>query len=423
MQPVFALVDCNNFYVSCERVFDPSLEGRPIVVLSNNDGCVVSRSDEAKALGITVGVPVYQIRALIRTHGVRLLSSNYALYGDMSRRVMETLEQFSPEVEVYSIDEAFLNLAGFSRINLTDYGRRIRATVKQWTGLPVSVGIAETKTLAKLANRLAKRSAEPAGVLDLTDTPNREHILAATTVGDIWGLGESVARLLESHGICTALQLRDADERWIGKHLGVVGLRLVRELRGLSCFSVESVPPPKQGIAVSRMFGRPVESLEELCEAVAAYTARAGEKLRRERLLTKGLWVFLMTNRFIDESCDSKSVFLELPVPTDDTGDLIHHALRGARRTFKAGCRYKKAGVVLTELTPADRRQIDLFDPTDRDASRRLMQALDRLNKQMGAGTIRYAAAGLSQRWQAKFAHRSPAYTTNWCELVQASAS
>ncbi|MEW6247567.1 MAG: Y-family DNA polymerase [Nitrospirota bacterium] len=422
MQPVFALVDCNNFYVSCERVFNPSLEGRPVVVLSNNDGCVVSRSDEAKALGITVGVPVYQIRALIRTHGVRLLSSNYALYGDMSRRVMETLEQFSPEVEVYSIDEAFLNLSGLSRINRTEYGRRILMTVKQWTGLPVSVGIAATKTLAKLATRFAKRAAEGAGVLDLTDTPNREHVLAEAAVGGIWGLGESAARRLESHGICTALQLRDADEGWIGKHLGVVGLRLVRELRGLSCFSVEGCPPPKQGIAVSRTFGRPVESLEELCEAVAAYTARAGEKLRRERLLAGGLWVFLTTTRLTDDSRDSQSVFLDLPVPTEDTGDLIRYALRGVERAFTAGCRYKKAGVVLTELTPADRRQIDLFDATDREKSRRLMQTLDRLNQRMGAGTIRYAAAGLAQPWQAKFAHRSPAYTTNWQDLVQVRA-
>ncbi len=420
MQPVFALVDCNNFYVSCERVFDPSLEGRPVVVLSNNDGCVVSRSDEAKALGITVGVPVYQIRALIRTHGVKLLSSNYALYGDMSRRVMDTLEQFSPEVEVYSIDEAFLNLSGLSRINRTEYGRRILMTVKQWTGLPVSVGIAETKTLAKLANRFAKRAAEGAGVLDLIDAPNREHVLAATAVRDIWGLGEHMARLLDSHGICTALQLRDADERWIGTHLGVVGFRIVRELRGLACFSVERVPPPKQSIAVSRMFGRPLESLEELREAVAAYTARAGEKLRRERLLAGGLWVFLTTTRPTDDSRDSQSVFLDLPIPTEDTGDLIRCALHGVERAFTSGCRYKKVGVVLTELTPADRRQLDLFDPIDREKSRRLMQTLDRLNQRMGAGTIHYAAIGLAPSWHAKFAYRSPAYTTNWQDLVQA---
>ena len=280
MPPLFALADCNNFYASCERVFNPKLAGRPAIVLSNNDGCVVARSNEAKALGIAMGVPAFQIRHLIRKHDVQVFSSNYALYGDLSQRVMETLQQFSPEVEVYSIDEAFLNLSGFTNINLTDYGRRIRATVKQWTGIPVSVGIAETKTLAKIANHVAKRTEGTDGVFDFTAWPDRDSVLARVLVEEVWGIGPNYARLLTQHGITTALGLRDADDHWIQKQMGVVGLRTVHELRGISCLPLEQCPPPKQGITCSRSFGRPVTTLAEMREAVAAYTARAAEKLR-----------------------------------------------------------------------------------------------------------------------------------------------
>jgi DNA polymerase V len=251
MPPVFALVDCNNFYASCERVFQPKLAGQPIVVLSNNDGCVVARSNEAKALGIRMGVPEFQIRPLLRAHHVQVFSSNYTLYGDLSQRVMETLEQFSPDLEIYSIDEAFVRLTGFERRNLTDYGRAIRKTVKQWTGLPVSVGLAETKTLAKIANRVAKRTPDTDGVFDLLTCPDRDTLLSRVAVEDVWGIGPSSARLLTQHGMTTALQLRQADEHWIRRHMGVVGLRLVAELRGRSCLDLEACPAPKQGITCS----------------------------------------------------------------------------------------------------------------------------------------------------------------------------
>ena len=244
MPPVFALVDCNNFYASCERVFNPRLEGQPIVVLSNNDGCVVARSNEAKALGIGMGVPEFQIRPLLRAHHVQVFSSNYTLYGDMSQRVMETVEQFCPESEIYSIDEAFLSLSGFTARNLTEYGRIIRATVKQWTGIPVSVGIAETKTLAKIANRVAKRTPDTGGVFDLLACPDRDALLGRMAVEDVWGIGPNHARVLKQYGMTTALQLREANDQWIRKHMGIVGLRLVQELRGVSCLPLEECPPP-----------------------------------------------------------------------------------------------------------------------------------------------------------------------------------
>jgi DNA polymerase V len=255
MRPIFALVDCNNFYASCERVFNPKLNGQPIVVLSNNDGCVVARSNEARALGIGMGVPEFQIRPLLRAHHVQVFSSNYTLYGDMSQRVMETLEEFCPDLEVYSIDEAFLSLVGFDRQNLSNYGREIRRTVKQWTGIPVSVGIAETKTLAKIANRVAKRTPDTGGVFDLLACRDRDALLGRVAVEDVWGIGLNHARLLKPHGITSAQQLAGADDRWIRKRMGIVGLRLVTELRGVSCLDLEQCPASKQSLTCSRAFG------------------------------------------------------------------------------------------------------------------------------------------------------------------------
>jgi DNA polymerase V len=421
--PLFALVDCNNFYASCERVFDPSLKGKPVVVLSNNDGIVVARSNEAKALGIGMGVPEFQIRHLIRRHDVQVFSSNYRLYGDMSQRVMDTLEQFSPDLEVYSIDEAFLSLSGFTSRDLTEYGRTIRAKVKQWTGVPVSIGMAETKTLAKVAARVAKRSKDAAGVFDLTTCQDRDALLAGIPVEDVWGVGSAFAQLLTRHGIATAQALREADEQWIGRRMGVVGRRLVMELRGVSCLPLDDCPPPKQGITVSRSFGRPVTTLAEMKEAVAFYTGRAAEKLREERLAVTVLTVFLTTNTFKDEPQYSNAATLKMPVATDSTSDLLRYTIQGVERLFREGYRYKKAGVMLTALVPASQIQGDLFDHQDRERSHRLMRVLDRLNDHMGAGTLRYAAEGLTQRWRARFEQRSPAYTTNWRDLPVAKAS
>jgi len=424
MPPVFALVDCNNFYVSCERVFDPKLDGKPVIVLSNNDGIVVARSNEAKALGIAMGVPAFQIRSLIRAHDVQVFSSNYALYGDLSRRVMDTLAQFSPHVEVYSIDEAFLSLSGFTSRNLTEYGRTIRATVKRWTGIPVSVGIAETKTLAKIAGEVAKHRRDAGGVCDLTAWPDRNTLLADIPVEDVWGVGPNWARLLTEHGVHTARDLREADEHWIRKRMGVTGARIVQELRGVSCLTVEDCPPPKQAVTVSRMFGRPITTLAEMQEAVAAYTARAGEKLRQERVAATALTVFLTTNPFkTDEPQYSNAVTITLPVATDATPELLRYALRGIERIYREGYRYNKAGVMLTALVPASQHQLDLFEDRERARSSRLMRLLDRVNTEMGAGTLRYAAEGYVKRWRTRFERRSPVNTTNWRDLPVAKAS
>jgi DNA polymerase V len=418
MPGLFALIDCNNFYVSCERVFQPALCGKPVVVLSNNDGCVIARSEEAKALGIPMGLPAFQLTALLQEHPIEVYSSNYALYGDMSARVMTTLTQWTPDIEVYSIDEAFLHLSAMPSNILATYGRTMRTTIQQWTGISVSIGIGATKTLAKLANRLAKRSPTAQGVVTLTSPAVVEATLAQTPVEDLWGIGPGYTRRLKTHAILTALQLRDANDRWIRQQLGVVGQRIVWELRGISCLPLERCPPPKHSLMVSRSFGQPITTLTEMREAVATYTTRAAEKLRRVHYAAGVLTVFLTTNRFTDEPQYANSVTIPLPVATQDTAELIQYALRGTEQLFRAGYRYKKAGVLLTALVPAQQVQTHLFDRHSRERSQRLMAALDAINTQWGTGTVRYAAVGMEPRWRMRCAHRSPRYTTRWQELV-----
>jgi DNA polymerase V len=418
MGVLFALIDCNNFYVSCERLFQPLLHGKPIVVLSNNDGCVIARSDEAKALGIPMGLPAFKLAALVTEEPIEVLSSNYTLYDDMSARVMMTLAQWTPDVEVYSIDEAFLQLAALPPDALREYGQMIRATIQQWTGIPVSIGLGSTKTLAKLANRLAKRSIEARGVIALVAPAEIEATLAQTPIEAIWGIGPGYTRRLKAHDIMTALQLRDANDRWVRQQLGSVGLRIVWELRGISCLPLELCPPSRQSLMVSRSFGRPITTLIEMGEAVATYISRAAEKLRRNHLAVGVVTIFLMTNRFIDEPQYSNSVTIPLPVASQDTAELIRYALRGIEQLFREGYRYKKAGVILTELVPAHQVQRHLFDQHDRERSKRLMAAIDAINTQWGTGTVRYAAVGLRPRWIIRCARRSPRYTTRWEELV-----
>jgi DNA polymerase V len=422
MPPIFALVDCNNFYASCERVFNPKLNSQPIVVLSNNDGCVVARSNEAKALGIRMGVPEFQIRPLLRAHHVQVFSSNYTLYGDMSQRVMETLEQFSPDLEIYSIDEAFLSLSGFASRNLNEYGRTIRATVKQWTGIPVSVGIAETKTLAKIANRVAKRTPDTSGVFDLFACLDRDALLSSVAVEDVWGIGPNHARVLNQHGITTALQLREIDDTWIRKRMGVVRLRLVMELRGVSCLDLEQCPPTKQSLTCSRAFGTRIHTLAEMEEAVSVYTSRVAEKLRRGRLAATVLTVCLTTNEFKEGAQYSNALTLKLPIVTDSTSELIGCALQGIRVIYRDGYLYKRAGVILTGLVPVSQTQTDLFDTHDRKKSKRLTTALDAVNDRWGAGTLQYASSGITKAWKTQFHRRSPAYTTDWGGLPVVNA-
>ena len=419
MKCIFALVDCNNFYVSCERIFEPSLEGRPVVVLSNNDGCVVSRSNQAKRLGIGMGVAFFKVKDLADKHGLVALSSNYTLYADMSRRVMETLCNFTPEVEVYSIDEAFLNLSGFGD-NPADYGRTIRRTVKQWTGMPVSIGIAETKTLAKIANRIAKRSPEAAGVLELTGQADIDEALAQTGVEHIWGVGIKTCIKLKRAGIKTALALRGADIEWMRRRFGVTGVRTVYELRGMSCYELEEQPPAKKGITVSRMFGRKVETVEELKEAIASYASRAGEKLRDEGLAAGAMTVFVMTSRFVEPR---KRYFnshgVNFPTATNYTPELIEYATRIVQRLYKKGFLYTKAGLILGDLAPEGKVQGNLFDRADRQKSRKLMRAVDAVNLKLPDNRLVWAAEGIDQDWRTKFAKRSKRYTTQWDELLE----
>jgi DNA polymerase V len=418
MTTIFALIDCNNFYVSCERVFQPTLSGKPVVVLSNNDGCVIARSEEAKALGIPMGLPAFQLADILQGQPIEVYSSNYTLYGDMSARVMATLAQWTQDIEVYSIDEAFLKLSTLPPDVLPVYGQTMRTTIQQWTGIPVSIGLGPTKTLAKLANRLAKRSAEARGVVVLTAASEVDATLAQTPIENLWGIGPGYTRRLKAHEITTALQLRDANDRWIRQQLGVVGQRIVWELRGISCLPLELCPPPRQSLMVSRSFGRPITTLTEMREAVATYTTRAADKLRRHHVAVRVVTVFLTTNRFTDEPQYANSVTLPLPVATQDTAELIRYALQGIAQLFREGYRYKKAGVTLTELVPAHQIQTHLFDQHDHENSRLLMAAIDAINTQWGSGTVRYAAVGLQPRWRMRCVRRSPRYTTRWEELV-----
>jgi len=416
VKEIFALVDCNNFYASCERVFSPKLQGKPVVVLSNNDGCVVARSNEAKALGIGMGVPAFEVEDIIRKNGVEVFSSNYALYADMSSRVMQTLSSFTPDIEIYSIDEAFLNLAGFSR-SLTDYGIEIRRTVKQWTGMPVTVGTARTKTLAKIANRIAKKSAKANGVLDLTDCSCLDSVLAGTPVEKVWTVGIKTALKLKAAGIKTALALRDADINWIKHKFGVVGVRTVYELRGISCYALEQNPPAKKSITVSRMFGRPVESIEELKEAIANYASRAGEKLREQGLAAGVMTVYVTTSRFIKDRYFN-SCTVEFAVATSDTIELIRNACRCMERLYRRGCAFKKCGIIFNGLVPENQIQKGLFDNVDRLKSQRLMRAIDTINARLNSPLL-WAAEGLEQSWEVKFKRRSCRYTTRWDELPE----
>lgn len=415
---VFALVDCNNFYVSCERVFNPRLTRRPVVVLSNNDGCIVSRSEEAKSIGVKMGAPLYQAQALLDAHDAAVFSSNYALYGDMSRRVAETLEEFTPDIEQYSIDEVFLNLDYGGEEKLSDTGQKMRRRIQRWTGIPVCIGIAETKTLAKVAVEIAKHSEKARGVVNLVDPTYLSRALARVRIEDVWGIGANYARLLKAAGITNALDLRSADaENW-RRRTSLVLERVIYELRGVSCLPLEFCPPPRRSLIVSRSFGTPVETLAELREAVAFYATRAGEKLRRRKLVANALVVFLSTNRFAGETLYAPSAAVTLPCATSYTADLIRYAHRALEKIYSAGHRFKKAGVMLVGLVPAAPVQASMFVSDER--ANRLMQALDQINARMGCDTISYGALALKRRtdWQGICDRRSPRCTTRWEELL-----
>jgi len=420
---MFALIDCNNFYASCERVFNPALIGRPVVVLSNNDGCFIARSEEAKALGLPMGGPAFKYRELLQKHRVSVLSANFTLYGDMSSRVMATLGELAPEIEVYSIDEAFLDFSGFRRFDTMRYAAHIRATVRRHTGIPVSIGLGPTKTLAKAANRLAKKHPRYEGVCMLSSPEKIREALAMLQVEDIWGIGRQWGRLLEAGNIRTALDFAMAPEPWVRKHLHITGARVQAELNGRSCLPLEQVRPPKQTICTSRSFGRTVTLPDELLQAVGTFAGSCSRKLRREGSLASMLTVFICTSPFNKPAEKYRGTqTVALPSPSQDTIALVRAAERAFGAIWRKGFGYRKAGVIVSGLEPVASAApcLSLFDAPDNAAGERLlrlMEAMDSLNLRYGQGTVRLAAEN-AEAWRPNQAMLSPRYTTAWEEII-----
>lgn len=415
---MFGLLDCNNFYASCERVFNPSLNGRPVVVLSNNDGCVIARSSEAKLLGIPMGEPAYKLKELIESNQVTVFSSNYVLYGDMSHRVMNTIAEFVPEMEIYSIDEAFLLFDGFENIDLKALGEKIVRTTTRNTGIPVSLGIAPTKTLAKVASKFAKKYKDYKGVCIIDTEDKREKALKLTKVGDVWGIGRQFSKKLEYYSVNTAWDFTQRTKSWVRHTMGVVGERTWLELRGTPCVEMDR-PTAKKSICTSRSFGEKLTELAPVSEAVANFAAGCAEKLRKQHSYGCVLTVFLQTNPFATNQAQyfNQSV-MQLSVPTNDTAEIINVALTGLRSIFKSGYLYKKAGVIISEVIPERPLQADLFDTRDREKYNRVMMVMDSLNASYGRQKVKIAAQGFDRKWKLKNEKLSPCYTTKLGDVL-----
>jgi DNA polymerase V len=409
-----AIVDCNNFYASCERVFNPKLLGKPIVVLSNNDGVVIARSDESKALGIKMGEPFFKIEKLIKQYDIKVFSSNYTLYGDLSSRVMMILETFSPEVEIYSIDEAFLKINGIQNNAQTEYLIKIRDTIKQWLGLPVSIGLAKTKTLAKLANRLAKKNKQYNGVLNLFEYDNLSYFLEQVQVEDVWGIGRQYSSMLHRNGIHTALDFSKLENSWVKKKMTIVGLRTKLELNGVNCIEIDNAPPPKKSIVSSRSFGEYLTDFNEIKEAVAYFVAKASEKLRRQSSACNSLTVFIRTNPFKNSPQYYNSAEIILPFPMNSTNEMLPYANRALEKIFRDGFYYQKVGVLLMDFISTKNLQISLFDPPNRINQIIATELMDKLNNKYGKETIFLAAMGIKdkRKWAMKREKLSSHFTT-----------
>ena len=420
---MFALVDVNSFYASCETAFRPDLKGRPVVVLSNNDGCVIARNAEAKTVGVKMGDPYFKQKDLFRRYGVVCFSSNYELYADMSSRVMFTLEALSPRCEIYSIDEAFCDLAGVRNCRvLADFGRELKDAVYQNTGLAVGVGIAQTKTLAKLANHAAKKwQRQTSGVVDLSNLERQRKLMAALPVDEVWGVGRRISKKLEVMGIKTVLDLADTDIRFIRKHFNVVLERTVRELRGEPCLELEEYAPVKQEIVCSRSFGERISDYDAMRQAICSYASRAAEKLRGERQYCRFISTFVKTSPFaLNEAYYGNSASVKLITPTQDSRDIIAAATRSLDAIWKDGHRYQKAGVMLGDFFSQGIAQLNLFDDNaPRRGSEKLMEVLDHLNAKEGRGALYFAGQGIQQQWAMKREMLSPRYTTRYEDLLQ----
>ncbi|MBL8686391.1 MAG: Y-family DNA polymerase [Alphaproteobacteria bacterium] len=417
--PFFALVDCNNFYVSCERVFNPQLQHRPVAILSNNDGCVVSRSEESKKLGLPMGAPYFKYESFIRQNGIMVFSSNYTLYGDMSNRVMETLRPASDMMEIYSIDEAFLRWNDPLPPNLFDQVCALRRRVKQWTGIPVSIGLAPTKTLAKIAANIAKNQCHES-VFDISKPTQQNKVLATFKVDDVWGVSDGLGKRLREMGVYSALDLKNSDPAFMRRHLTVVVERIVRELNGQSCIPMEGIGP-RRNIMYSRSFGRPVYQLSELQQAIADYTSRAAQKMRRQGSLAQAIHVFIATSRHQDGANRYYAgLTVGLSSATDNSSNLLKQAQRMINDIFKPNRRYQKAGITLLNLTQNTQPAANLF--ADSAKPDQLMQVMDQINRQFGHDKIFLAAQGTTRPWQMRCKMRSPFYTTNWDKLVTVKA-
>jgi len=416
---MFVLVDCNNFYASCERVFQPQWESKPVVILSNNDGCVIARSNEAKALNIPMGAPAFKYKQQFKQQGVKVFSSNYPLYGDMSNRVMTILEKYTPNLEIYSIDEAFLQFKGFDLFNLEQEGQRMRKQVRKWTGIPVSVGIAPTKALAKIANKIAKKFVKRTqGVYAIDTEEKRIKALQWTKIGDVWGVGRKHKIRLEAIGVCNALQFTQLPDAWVRKHMSVLGLRLKKDLSGVSSIQLEEIIPIKKGIATTRSFEGTITQFSDLEERISTFATSCAEKMRKQRSSCNALLVFVRSDPHKKGGFPYRnSCVLPLPYATNSSILLSKHAVIGLQKIFKKGVHYKKAGVMIMGLIPTEKRQLSIFQ-NNNNKHLTLMQSVDRIHKRFGPHRIKLANQDLNRTWKMKQEHLSQRFTTELNEII-----
>jgi len=408
-----ALIDCNSFYVSCERLFKPSLIKKPVIVLSNNDGCIISRSSEAKALGVKMGEPYFKAKKIIAKNNVHVFSSNYSLYGDISRRVMKTLKHFAPEMETYSIDEAFLNLTIIPDEEILQFGKKIRETILQWVGIPTSIGIATTKTLSKIANYIAKK--EKSGIVSLINKKNIDHILKKIEIRDVWGVGRQLSKFYINNGIFNANQLKNVSNNWIKKNSNVLSSRTAMELRGTPCIALEIVQSKRKSCCVSRSFGKKVERLQELKESITNHCLNAAEKIRSESLLTKSITIFIRTSPFQKmEICYSNSKTIDFPIATDNSIEIVKSAVFGLKSIFKKGYKYQKSGIILSGLCESKSYNDNLFSSTKDKRTKNLMRSIDYTNFRYGRSTLSLAVALSNKKWKTKRQHSSKIDTANF---------
>jgi len=413
-----ALIDCNSFYVSCERLFNPKINKKPVVVLSNNDGCVISRSTEAKRIGIKMGEPYFKVKELVRKNNVHIFSSNYALYGDISRRVMKTLKSFSDKIEIYSIDEAFVDLSHVEDKEIENYGKEIRERILKWTGIPTSVGIANTKTLSKVANHIAKKN--KTGVIYLNE--NIDNYLKKFHISDIWGVGKQLSKLYIKNGIDTAYKLKNISNTWVKKSTNVLGAKTVMELRGITCISLETQEMKRKSCCVSRSFGKKVESLEKLQESITTHCLNAAEKIRNDNQTTRSITIYIRTSPFDkNRKYYSNSTTIDLPVATSNSLELVKSAINGLKQIYKYGYFYQKAGIVLSKLREESENEFNLLAPIMENKSQTLMKAIDFTNAKYGRNAISIAQAGINNSWKMKREHSSKIDTASFDSLPKIS--